>query len=160
MKRIPLLILVAACTLVTLQQTFAQEAKPKPEQKAVPKLPEVPVTLGSSNYSGGSISKQEFDALLKQGVKLGVEGKITGFNFSYAEHTMYEDSAGNPLRVTDYLVEHCMGDMLSQGISSSIYDRTKPGDTAYFDQIKVVLPSGGAALGKAMKFLITPSRGR
>ena len=159
MKRIPLLILLAA-GLLLLQQSFAQEAKPKPEQKPAAKLPEVTATLGQSGYSGGRISKQEFDALLKQGVKVSGDGKVTGFNFSYSEHILYEDSAGNPLLTTQYMMEHCDGNMLSAGISGSIFDRTKAGDTAYFDQIKVVLPSGAAAMGKAMKFVITPTAGR
>lgn len=158
MKRIVLLFLLAAGPTLALQQALAQKAKTRTQAKtpAKPvKIQEVNVTLGQSGRDGGAVTKRDFDAFAKQGLRLGSEGKITGFSFTYAERMLYEDSAGNPLLQTDYLVERCMGDVLSDGVRSTLFERTKPGDTAFFDDIRVALPTGGEARGKMMKFVIT-----
>lgn len=156
MKRIVLGVLMVAGMLAVLQQATAQKPKQKPAKPVQPaaRLPEVDVMLGNSGLNGGSLPKRSFDSLVKQGLRLSGEGKILGFSFTYAERALYEDSAGNPLRITEYFTEYCLGDRLSEGVKEGIADRTKPGDTATFDQIKVALPSGGEARGKAMKFVI------
>jgi hypothetical protein len=48
-----------------------------------------------------------------------------------------------------------MGDTLSPIIRNTLVERTKPGDTAYYDDIHIRLANGKAALGKSMKFVIT-----
>jgi len=126
------------------------------------------VYLGNSSYKGGPIRKDDFNKLLKQGLtahdSLGNKYKVIGFEFSYGEKSLYEDSIGNNIVVTDYLTEYCYGDTLTAGIAASIYDRTKAGDSAYFDKIKVLkyinnsnetVPAGDATLGISMKFALT-----
>ena len=65
-----------------------------------------PVYLGKSNLYGGTIKKRTFDSLLKQGItardSLGNKYKIVGFDFSYAERGLYEDSVGNDQILTDF----------------------------------------------------------
>jgi hypothetical protein len=124
-----------------------------------------PVYLGHSDYKGGTIKKEKFDELLKQGLtshdSLGNRYRVVGFQFSYAERNIYEDSLGNLQAMMDYAYEYCPGDTITSNISASIYDRTKPGDTIYFDRISVVRlqknatqPDDQAIAGRAMKFAI------
>ncbi len=84
-----------------------------------------------------------------------------GFEFGYAERMLYEDSLGSLMVVVDYLTEYCPGDTISGGISASIYDRIKVGDTMYFDRVSILKPvgnsdeEGNVISGKGMKFFIT-----
>lgn len=175
MKRtsIVLLMICATCVAVTV---WAQRAKTKPALKPLnspqyverkdtlaivkkPKVYYIPVYLGNSALQGGSISKYVFDSLLKQGLTardtMGMVYKVDGFYFNYGERNLYEDSSGNMMWVTDYLSEYCPGNMLPAHISGSIYMRTKPGDTTYFDNIKLTRPSDNMPmLGKPMRFEI------
>lgn len=120
--------------------------------------------LGKSDYKGGQIRRDELSKLMRQGVtsrdSLGNSYKVAGFEFSYAERNLYEDSASNIMVMVDYMTEYCPGDTLSPGIKASIYDRIKPGDTVYFERINVLKPTAGNATGdiiagKGMKFVIT-----
>ncbi len=115
--------------------------------------------LGRSDYNSGDISKRTFDSLLKQGLTAkDAEGnrlKVDGFTFSYAERNLYEDSVGKLMVLTDFFSEFCPGDTVSRGVSLNIYYKTKPGDTAYFDNIKVLLPEGRQVGTKGMKFVLT-----
>ncbi len=157
MKRIFFGLVVVGAGFMAMQQVTAQKSKiVKQPAKPAPakKLPQVDVLLGRSSMSSGTLPKRIFDSLVKQHIQVASGGKILGFTFTYAEHMLYEDSIGNPLRLVDYLVEYCPGDSLTSGINSSLFDRTKAGDTAYFSKIKVVLPSGQEAAGKTMTFLI------
>ena len=101
-----------------------------------------PVYLGHSEYKGGPIKKNKFDELLKQGLtshdSLGNRYRVVGFQLGYAERVVYEDSLGNLQMVMDYAYEYCSGDTITTTIAASIYDRTKPGDTLYFDRVSVV----------------------
>jgi len=160
MKRILFLLVILVGTLAVWQYATAQKAKSKLPKRVVTtrpveKLQEVDVRFGSAGLNGGEISKQQFDALAKEGLFLPGGGTIQGFNFLYAERSRYEDSIGNPILVTDYLNEYCLGSKLSEGVLSSLFERTKPGDTAYFDQIKVITAAGTKAKGTNMKFVLT-----
>ena len=148
--------------------------------KATKRIFQPTVYLGSSTYHSGPISKDVFNNLLKQGLtshdSLGNRYRVAGFDFSYSERKLYEDSVGNIIPVMDLSSQYCPGDTVSRDISTtrvsfddssdvsrSIYERTKPGDTVYFDHIRVVryinatqsLPDSAAISGKGMKFVIT-----
>jgi hypothetical protein len=153
------LLLLSASVVLLFSVTYAQtkNTKAKPVTKAAPAKPVFDVALGrTSSLSGGKISKNDFDDIAPQGIRIKTpEGAfIEGFSFTYGERNIYEDSAGNEKPVIDYLTEYCMGDTLSPIISHTIATRTKPGDTAYYDDIHIRLPNGKPALGKAMKFAI------
>lgn len=126
------------------------------------------VFLGRSNLRNGYLKKNLFDSLLRSGLtsadSMGDAFKVIGFDFTYGERKLYEDSMANLEVITDYLYEYCPGDTVSAGVSQSLYSRTKPGDTLFFDKIKIarILNKNGSAvidtnviLGKPMKFVIT-----
>jgi len=152
---VSLLILSAQ---LSAQSTKKEEKKAKAQAVAAP-VNMVLVYLGNSDYHGGDISKNNFDSHLKQGLvgkdSLGNTFKVDGFNFSYAERNLYEDSVGNLMVVTDYVSEFCPGDTISPAVANNIFYKTKPGDTAYFDNIKVLLPDGRKLATKPMKFVLT-----
>jgi len=117
--------------------------------------------LGNSDYSNGTIAKRTFDSLLKQGItardSAGNSYKVTDFTFSYGERNLYEDSTGKLMVLTDYLSEFCTGDTLTTAFKHFVYvdKRTKPGDTAYLDKIRVHVPNGGNLGAKGMRFILT-----
>ena len=114
--------------------------------------------LGHSNLRDGKISKKVFDSLLKQGItakdSLGVSYKLDEFVFSYGERALYEDSVGNPIILTDMLQEYCLGDTITPILKQSIFKRTKPGDTAYLENIKVQT-QWGQMPAKSMRLILT-----
>lgn len=174
MKNITYILLLVCLPVLSIvavgQQPAGKTDSGKPAAKTAPAVKHyLPyVYLGTSNYRGGAIKKSEFDQLLKQGLTardtFGNNYKVIGFEFSYGEKSLYEDSVGNNIVLTDYLTEFCHGDTVTPAISSTIYDRTKPGDSVYFDGIKVLkyigntketVPYADATLGMGMKFWIT-----
>jgi hypothetical protein len=68
---------------------------------------------------------------------------------------LYEDSVGNPIIVADYLADICFGDTLNALLKANMPERTKAGDTVFFDGIILKSPEGNNARGKAMKFVLT-----
>ncbi len=174
---------ILLCVLVVLAGTTAtaQEKTAKEDKHVF--MP--PVYLGRSDYKGGPIKNTTFNSLLKQGLtchdSLGNKYRVVGFDFGYNERNLYEDSVGNLMTLMDYTSEYCKGDTVSTNISKtrktaisnyldgdpdandiskSIYERTKPGDTVYFDHIMVAkyinatesLPDAKAIKGRNMKF--------
>ena len=138
-------------------QKRTHSRKPKSTKLIIHSKPVMEVVIGTSELSGGPVSKRDFDAFAPMGIRIkDPQGAfIEGFSFTYAERNMYEDSVGNEKPMTDYLTEYCMGDTLSPIISHTIAQRTKPGDTAFYDDIHIRLPDGKPAIGKSMKFVIT-----
>lgn len=115
--------------------------------------------LGSSGLQGGPITKADFDRYLRQGLtardSAGTAFEVKEFMFSYAERNLYEDSIGKLMILTDFLSEFCPGDTVTTAVTNNIYYKTKPGDTAYFDHIKVRVPSSGQIIQSSpMKFVI------
>ena len=151
-----------ACIALLFTASYAQKKK-APEKTGsnskpiVHAKPVMDVAIGDSELAGGNISKRDFDTIAPKGIRIkNPQGAfIEGFSFTYGERNIYEDSVGNEKPVTEYLTEYCMGDTLSPIISHTIAQRTKPGDTAYYDDIHIRMPNGKPALGKAMKFVIT-----
>jgi hypothetical protein len=163
MKQLTTKILLAvACVAMAVPIGAQQKDKTKPaatDKKQKPKPRPIPVYLGRSDMFEGRISKGIFDSLVKQGLtakdSAGKIYRVTGFAFNYAERNLYEDSVGNPLLLTDYLSEYCFGDTLTPFLKANIPERSKAGDTVYFDQVMVKAPEGYAAHGRPMKFVIT-----
>lgn len=159
------LVFTALCMVATLSlvaQSQKKDAKADEKAKdgkaAKPKPKPIPVYLGKSDYYTGKITKQVFDSLLKQGLtsrdSAGRAFKVTGFTFSYAERSLYEDSVGNPMILTDYHSEYCFGDTLTPFLKANMPERSKPGDTVYVDQISLVAPEGYNANGRSIKLVI------
>ncbi len=139
----------------TTQNKTSKENTGKPT--VAPKV--VSVYLGHSAFTGGNISKQAFDSLIMQGLhgkdSLGNMYKVEDFKFTYAERNYYEDSTGRAMVYTDYSEEHVKGDTLTNAALRNLYEKTKNGDTAYIDQIKLTNTHGTPTAGKPMKFVIT-----
>lgn len=172
MVRFLFLLVAAVACFNLLAQQKKTNAKPVVEKNEGgdqhKKLLLPTVYLGKSDYSGGPIKKEEFNRLLKQGLtsrdSLGNKYKVLGFGFNYAELALYEDSIGNAKMMVDMLYEYCPGDTITNNVSSSIYDRIKPGDTVFIERVIVVkyLPkstkvqSESDAIGaKGLKCVIT-----
>ena len=137
------------------------------------------VYLGNSDYKGGPIRKNQLDTLLQAGLtahdSLGNKYRVLGFDFTYAERKLYEDSVGNLGVYMDFASEHCFGNKLSEHLTQrvesesdmdapvTIYDRIKSGDTLFFDHIKIVkylnnstvtMPDSTAIAGRGLKCII------
>lgn len=126
------------------------------------------VYFGQSGIASGTISKSQFESLIKSGLtskdSSGKKYKVVGFDFTYAERNLYEDSVGNLMITADYMNEHCNGDTLSPSLTENLADRIKAGDTAFIDHIMVVryknksnepMPDSTAFLAKSMKLIIS-----
>ncbi|GAA4460962.1 hypothetical protein GCM10023093_04720 [Nemorincola caseinilytica] len=100
--------------------------------------------------------------MLQQGLtardSTGNKYKVAGFELGYAERMIYEDSLGNLVTLMDRMSHYCLGDTLSAGVSSSIYERFKLGDTLYINRVTVLKPSGATTTeiaGKGMICILT-----
>ncbi len=163
MKRTANILLL---TFFTFLSYFVWAQKEKKEDKskdknvaAKPKYEQVYSYLGKSDFKGGPIAKRIFDSLVKQGIcakdEKGHIYPVTEFNFTYGEKNLYEDSIGNLKVMTDYLLEKCIGDSVTTAIANSMAERSKDGDTVYYDKIIVTRPDNTTTIAKPMKFAIT-----
>lgn len=164
---------------VTIAEGQVTESKSKNGLSKARKVLVPGVYLGRSTYSRGEIRLHILDSLLRQGLtskdSLGNSYKVTGFDFGYSERKLYEDERANLLVMSDYFSVHCLGDTLPHSLVSAgadlitgdempgIYQRLKPGDTLYFDNVSLRRMNKKnnnaldtlAILGKSMKFTIT-----
>lgn len=181
MSRTVYILLLIFIVAYGLDLSAQQKGKGKGNEKIF--MPSV--YLGHSDKKAGPLQKAEFVNLMKQGLtshdSLGNNYKVTGFDFSYAEQKLYEDSAGKLVMMVDMSAEYCPGDTLASDIAYNVhtlsspylndsadipkglYDRVKAGDTLYFDHIHLVKAGKNSALsmadtasiaGHGMKFYI------
>jgi hypothetical protein len=112
--------------------------------------------MGDHQTQSGSVSKEKFDALITLPLfakdSNGVEHQVSDFSFTYAERALYQDSTGVPIITTDYFSTTCPGGRLSEDWIKNIQERSKPGDTAYFDYITTI----DSTKGKPKMFITTP----
>lgn len=157
MKQTSFYIGSAALCLFSMA-VWAQKPKKEVKKPATPPvtMKETPIYLGGSLLTGGEITKHAFDSLIAQGLKtdMGI-GRVASFDFSYAERGIFEDSVGNLIERVDLLSEVCKGDTLPAYLKNSLVGRTKRGDTAYFEHIRVQTADGAMIPGKSMKFVLT-----
>lgn len=149
LRYVPALALLAV-TGVIAQEKKAEKPKPKP----------VPVYLGKSNYRDTTISERKFDELLREGLtsrdSLGNEYRVLSYLLTYGERNLYEDSVGNLMMLTDLLTHPCDSGAKPPGfLLQNIIERSKPGDTVYFDQVTVKAPEGYNANGKSLRLVLT-----
>ncbi|MBL7718305.1 MAG: hypothetical protein JNL72_05660 [Flavipsychrobacter sp.] len=142
-------------------QLWAQDKNKEAEKKAA-KAPTYPVFLGNSNISGKELTlpKRVFDSLMLQGLtardSAGNPLQFHGFVFTYGERNLYEDSVGNLIVLTDWLTEYCPGNKLAENvINNNFLQRTKGGDTAYIDEVKLVDDKDRSKLGRGMRIVLT-----
>src|SRR5690349_758121 len=103
-----ILLLVAGAFIlkVSAQRTTKKGSKTTDNAavKATGPVKDVPVYLGASGLTGGTIRKGQFDSFARQGLTLDgtqIGGAITSFNFVYAERGLFEDSIGNSIYLVD-----------------------------------------------------------
>ena len=129
----------------------------KTDKSVAKKIPPAAVFLGSSEQSGGVIPDHLFDSLGRQPVtardKDGNAAQVLGFTVTFAERTLAEDSAGNPIIAVDFFSEKCSGDTLTPVLRNNLFERTKPGDTVWYERIRVATAAGETG-GQEMKFVI------
>jgi hypothetical protein len=161
MKRLLQIVFFTFSSLCVLSVRAQKEKKAPVEadnKGASAKAKVINTYLGSSKLKGGTVPKHIFDSLLKQGIRSrdesGQNYGIVSFRFSYGERNLYEDSIGNLKIMVDYLSEPCFGDTVTTTVSNSLYERTKKGDTAYFDNVIVIRPDNTTTLSKSIKFAI------
>lgn len=111
--------------------------------------------MGDHQTQSGTVSKEKFDALIALPLYAkdsnGVEYQVSDFSFTYAERALYQDSTGVPMVTTDYYSTTCPGGRLSEDWVKNIQERSKPGDTAFFDHITTI----DSAKGKPRMFITT-----
>lgn len=139
---------------VPAKATAKQESRPKPVYNKP-----IQVFLGNSDISGGTISKQRFDELLKEGLtakdSAGSLLPVSEFWFLYKERNLYEDSAGRYYIGVDLLSDFNKGSKVNNIISANLYDRTKGGDTALFYNIWVLMPDSIPVKGVPLELVLT-----
>ena len=156
------LVVVVAVTLTFLGSARAQmraDGKTKDAKAAVAKkIPEAAVFLASTILDGGVIPDRVFDSLARQPItardKSGQPAQVVGYTLTFAERTLAEDSAGRPMLAVDYFSEICNGDTLNAVLRNNLFDRTKPGDTVWYERIQVATAAGQTG-GKTMKFVLS-----
>lgn len=89
--------------------------------------------------AGTTVSKAAFDSLIAYPLiardTQGIDHKVLNFSFSYAERGLFEDSTGKLKIMTDYYATESEKGKLPEFWLKSIRERSKGGDTAYFDLI-------------------------
>lgn len=151
MKKPAFLLALSAVAFTLFAQNGAKDKTPKKVA-----VPEIAVRWGEGDTTASkSVSVQDFRKLLGSRVVAADNGwQVKGFDFIYLENRVYEDSAGNPLFVTEYLKEYCPGDTISQGIKNLLPERVKARDTAYISGIRLESTGGKIGNGKPQRFLI------
>lgn len=129
------------------------------QEKAKEKPKPIPVYLGKSDIRDTTVPENIFDSLLQQGLtsrdSLGKEYTVSSFLLTYGERNLYEDSVGSLIVLTDLLTHPCDSGKLAPFLLENITERSKPGDTVYFDQVLVRAPEGYSANGKSMRLVLT-----
>ncbi len=153
MKKISLLLLVFTGILAVV--AVAQQAGKKVVYSGIS-------YMGDRQTRSGTISKQKFDALIALPLfsrdSNGVEYPVSDFSFTYAERALYQDTTGASMITTDYFSTTCPGGKLPEDWVKIMQERSKPGDTAFFDHITTIDSLKGKSrmfITKAIQLIIT-----
>lgn len=80
--------------------------------------------------------------------------KVDGFEITYAERGLYQDSTGLPIISTDYSTGECKGDVISAEWKKAFMERAYKGDTVFFDHIVVRRPDNSTYKCKTVKIIL------
>ena len=101
------------------------------------------------------VSPEQFRNQLREKLVVHTPGwQLERFDFMYGERGMYEDSAGSPIVLTDYMTQICKGDSLPESVYQYLPTHAKAGDTAYFNNIVVSNPAGVRAFGTPFRVVL------
>lgn len=116
------------------------------------------VTLGKSAIADSVMTPEEFNRRVQEGLKVAnpefPNALVNGFDFTYMERNIYEDSVGNFIQVVDVLTERCPGDTFTAVAKSAMRYRAKAGDTALFNNMQLLLPDGRTGIGREFKIVL------
>lgn len=162
-KRLLLLLMSVACCWLSFSVGAQQRQGSGKASKAAaatskPTAVLVSVTLGNSTVNDSVMTPEEFNRRVKEGLKVAdprfAGAAMEGFDFTYMERNIYEDSVGNFIPVVDVLTERCPGDTLTPVAISAMSYRAKHGDTALFNNIRMRLPDGRLGIGREFKIVL------
>lgn len=98
--------------------------------------------LGCNDMLGEFVAKKSFDSVIAFPLcardSNNVIYPISGFDLTYAERGLYEDSTGLPIIFTDYTHAKIDGNTLPKKWIDIFKERSYKGDTVFFENIKVV----------------------
>lgn len=138
MNRIFTYICLVLLGFGALQANGQAKAGKKPVKKGV-LFPDV--FFAGSTVANGPVKVKDLETMLRSKLQAhdssGTSYKVLGFDFTYAERGLFEDSAANLSFSFDYLTQYCPGDSLSDDIIKNIFDRLKAGDTVYVDHVRL-----------------------
>lgn len=80
--------------------------------------------------------------------------KVDGFEITYAERGLYQDSTGLPIITTDYSSGECKGDIISPQWQNAFKERAYKGDTVYFDHILIRKPDNSSYSCRTVKIVL------
>ncbi|OJV55869.1 MAG: hypothetical protein BGO31_17430 [Bacteroidetes bacterium 43-16] len=95
--------------------------------------------LQDQQTTDGEVSVKKFIELISKPiyVKDNRDNKfytVNSFTITFGERGLYEDEAGKPMIVTDYLTRRCT-DQVDTAMLKELRFRAKPGDTAYIENV-------------------------
>lgn len=155
-------ILFAAATvfaIATLVPALGQQQRRVPSaapggKDSTQKAAKPSVTLGGKPLPV-ALSKRSFDSVANlRLIPVESGAVVTEFQFTYGEHKIYEDAAGNPTLMMDIVREYCSGDRINSNIREFLPAHTKGGDTAWFEGIYVRRKDGSVYEAQPLVFAI------
>ncbi len=134
-------IIIALAGAFSLAQAQQRKAQPSLQKAEPPKkiTHKGKAFLSDGKTSSGTINKRVFDSLIAYPLvakdTLGREHQVIGYTFSYSERGLYEDSTGKLRIMADFYSTASENGKLPDFWLQNIRERSKGGDTAYFDQV-------------------------
>lgn len=111
------------------------------QTKAKPVVPQWDAVtyLNDQQTTQGEVSVKKFLELIDKPVfvKDNRDNKFyqaNSFSITFGERALYEDEAGKPMIVTDYITRRCT-ERMDTGMVKELRFRAKPGDTAYIENV-------------------------
>lgn len=141
---------------------FMAQAQQNKQAKPAKKIVYKGKTFLNDGITGnGTITKANFDALLNKNLlskdSNNILRPVNFFVFMYAERGLYEDSTGKLKIMTDNYSLQCDNGKLPEDWIKNIRQRSKAGDTAYFNNIRASFDSIGKYhfYSEPLKLIIT-----
>lgn len=95
--------------------------------------------LNDQQTTQGNVSVKQFLDLIAKPVYVKDKRDdkfypVNSFSITFGERGLYEDEAGKPMIVTDYITRRCT-EQVDTGMLKELRFRAKPGDTAYIENV-------------------------
>jgi hypothetical protein len=80
--------------------------------------------------------------------------KVEGFEITYAERGLYQDSSGLPIVTTDYTFDKCTGDSIPSKWKSIFKERAYKGDTIFIERVSAKDSSNQFVACRGIKLIL------